>query len=204
MEDSSRVALNDFGRLCSHLFLRAALLHLKNRRFTSRNRARLLSIANVTISLVCDALHKALRRVELSEAKAVQHVKDIEHRDQALRDAQQQLHLITDSMSALVTRCTSDLKYAWLSKPYADWLQTSRSEIVGASIEDVLGKTAFDVLRPYFQKTLTGETVRLEHEIEFRTIGRRWVNAVYIPKIFDMFTQADNTSERQHGDSESD
>jgi K+-sensing histidine kinase KdpD len=61
-------------------------------------------IANVTISFVCDALHKALRRVELSEAKALQHVKDIEHRDQALRDAQQQLHLITDSMSALVTR----------------------------------------------------------------------------------------------------
>src|SRR4030095_3817081 len=37
-------------------------------------------IANVTISLVCDALHKALRRVEQSEAKALQHVKDIEHR----------------------------------------------------------------------------------------------------------------------------
>ena len=48
-------------------------------------------IANVTISLVCNALHKALRTLEQSEAKAVQHVKDIEHRDQALRDAQQQL-----------------------------------------------------------------------------------------------------------------
>jgi K+-sensing histidine kinase KdpD len=71
-------------------------------------------IANVTISLVCDALHKALRNVEMSEAKAVQHVKDIERRDRALRDAQEQLHLITDSMSALVTRCTRDLKYSWV------------------------------------------------------------------------------------------
>ena len=138
-------------------------------------------IANVTISLVCDALHKALRRVELSEAKAIQHVHDIEHRDQALRDAQQQLHLITDSMSALVTRCTPELKYSWVSKPYADWLQRSRSEIIGASIEDTIGKAAFDVLRPYYQKTLDGETVRLELEIEFQTIGRRWVNAVYTP-----------------------
>jgi K+-sensing histidine kinase KdpD len=34
-------------------------------------------ISNVTISLVCDALHKALRRVELSEAAALQHVKDL-------------------------------------------------------------------------------------------------------------------------------
>ena len=138
-------------------------------------------IANVTISLVCDALHKALRRVELSEAKAVQHVKDIEHRDQALRDAQDQLHLITDSMSALVTRCTPDLKYSWVSKPYADWLQRSRSEIVGASIEQIIGTPAFDVLRPYYQRTLKGETVRLELEVDFQTIGRRWVNSVYTP-----------------------
>ncbi len=138
-------------------------------------------IANVTISLVCDALHKALRRVELSEAKAVQHLKDIEHRDQALRDAQEQLHLITDSMSALVTRCTPELKYSWVSKPYADWLQRSRSEIVGASIEEIIGKPAFDVLRPHYQRTLKGETVRLELEVEFQTIGRRWVNSVYTP-----------------------
>lgn len=138
-------------------------------------------IANVTISFVCDALHKALRRVEQSEAKALQHVKDIENRDQALRDAQQQLHLITDSMSALVTRCTPDLKYSWVSKPYADWLRRSRNEIVGASIEEIVGKPAFDVLRPYYHAVLKGETVRLELEIEFQTIGRRWVNSVYTP-----------------------
>ena len=138
-------------------------------------------IGGITISLVCNALHKALRTLEQSEAKALQHVKDIEHRDQALRDAQQQLHLITDSMSALVTRCTPDLNYSWVSKPYADWLQRSRKEIIGASIEEIIGKTAFDVLLPYYQRVLKGETVRLEIEVEFQTIGRRWVNSVYTP-----------------------
>ena len=138
-------------------------------------------IANVTISLVCDALHKALRRVELSEAVALQHVKDIEHRDKALLDAQQQLHLITDSMSALVTRCTRDLKYSWVSKPYADWLRKSRGEIVGSSIEGTIGKAAFGVLHPYYQRVLNGETVHLEIEVEFQTIGSRWVNSVYTP-----------------------
>ncbi|HXQ32956.1 MAG TPA: DUF4118 domain-containing protein, partial [Anaerolineales bacterium] len=123
-------------------------------------------IGGITISLVCNALHKALRTLEQSEAKALQHVKDIEHRDQALRDAQQQLHLITDSMSALVTRCTPDLNYSWVSKPYADWLQRSRKEIIGASIEEIIGKTAFDVLLPYYQRVLKGETVRLEIEVE--------------------------------------
>ena len=138
-------------------------------------------MASVTISLVCDALHKALRRVELSEAKAVQHAKDIERRDEALRDAQEQLHLITDSMSALVTRCTPDLKYSWVSKPYADWLGIARDEIIGAPIDKVIGPAAFQVLLPYYQSALKGETVRLELEINYQTTGPRWVNAVYTP-----------------------
>ena len=137
--------------------------------------------SSVIISLVCDALHKALRRVELSEAEAVQHLAAIEGRDQALRDAREQLHVITDSMSALVTRCTPELKYAWVSKPYADWLQRSRDEIIGAPIEQILGPPAFSKLLPYFQRALKGETVTLEHEVDFRTIGRRWVNTVYTP-----------------------
>ncbi len=138
-------------------------------------------IACVTISLVCQALHKALRTLELSEAKALQHVKDIERRDDALRDAQDQLHLITDTMSALVTRCTRDLKYSWVSKPYADWLHLSRDEVVGASIEDVIGAEAFKILLPYYQSALNGETIRLEMEVNYRTIGPRWVNTVYTP-----------------------
>lgn len=138
-------------------------------------------IANVTISFVCDALHKALRTLELSEAEAVKHVKDIERRDRELRDAQDQLHLITDTMSALVTRCTRDLKYSWVSRPYADWLRLPREQIVGASIKDVIGSGAFTVLLPYYQRALKGETVRLELEINFQTIGPRWVNTVYTP-----------------------
>ena len=138
-------------------------------------------IANVTISFVCDALHKALRRAELSEAKAIGHLKEIENRDHALLDAQNQLYLITDTMSALVTRCTRDLKYSWVSKPYADWLGVPRKEIVGSPIEDVIGSAAFSALLPYYQSALNGETVQLELEVPFQTIGPRWVDTVYTP-----------------------
>ena len=78
-------------------------------------------------------------------------------------------------------RCTPDLKYSWVSRPYAAWLQRSRNEIIGASIEEVVGKAAFDVLRPYYERVLKGETVRLELEIEFQSSGSRWVNSVYTP-----------------------
>ena len=44
--------------------------------------------------------------------------------------------------------------------------------------EENIGKAAFDVLRPYYQRALKGETVRLELEVDFQTIGRRWINSV--------------------------
>lgn len=138
-------------------------------------------IANVTISLVCDALHQALRRVETSEAVAQSHLKDVETRDQALRAVQDQLHLITDSMSAMVTQSTPDLKYAWVSKQYADWLKIPREKMIGSSIEDTIGKKAFETLSSSYQRALHGETVRLELPVDYKTIGVRWIDAVYTP-----------------------
>src|SRR5207245_11658947 len=50
--------------------------------------------------------------------------------EQEQRRAQEQLHLVTDSMPAAVTRCSRDLTYLWVSKPYADWLGRSPDDIV--------------------------------------------------------------------------
>jgi signal transduction histidine kinase/ActR/RegA family two-component response regulator len=138
-------------------------------------------IANVTISLVCDALHKALRRVETGEATAMGHLKDVEARDQALRAAQEQLHLITDSMSAMVTQSTSNLNYAWVSRRYADWLGIPREAMLQTPIHGIIGPEAFKALSPYYERALNGETVRLELEVNYHSIGPRWINAVYTP-----------------------
>jgi PAS domain S-box-containing protein len=101
--------------------------------------------------------------------------------EQAQRAAQEQLHIVTDSMSAPVTRCSRELTYLWVSKPYADWLGRSPDDIVGRPIAEVIGQEAFASLRPYFERALSGQTVRYEEEVNFRGLGRRWVNAVYTP-----------------------
>ena len=93
----------------------------------------------------------------------------------------EQLQIVTDSMAAPVTRCTRDLRYAWVSRPYADWLRRPPGEIVGRPIEDVVGSRAMETLRPYFERVLDGEVVRYEEEVEFRGIGPRWIQAVYTP-----------------------
>jgi PAS domain S-box-containing protein len=102
---------------------------------------------------------------------------------EALRLAQEQLQIVTNSMSAAVARCGRDLTYLWVSKPYADWLGRSPDEIVGHPITEVIGHEAFEALRPSFERVLAGQQVRYEEEVNFRGLGRRWINAVDTPTL---------------------
>jgi PAS domain S-box-containing protein len=106
---------------------------------------------------------------------------DAKRRADALRAARVQLQIVTDSMSALVTRCSRDLRYLWVSRPYAAWLGRAPDEIVGHPILEVLGPEAFEKLRPHFERVLAGQTVHYEEAVKYPGLGRRWIHAVYSP-----------------------
>jgi PAS domain S-box-containing protein len=102
-----------------------------------------------------------------------------------LRDTQTQLRIVTECMAAPVTRCSRDLKYLWVSKPYADWIGRSCEEVVGRSILDILGKEAFEQLLPRFEQVLAGKRVQYEEQVNYRGLGLRWISAIYTP-TFDV------------------
>jgi PAS domain S-box-containing protein len=109
---------------------------------------------------------------------------------QALRAATEQLHIVTDSMSAPVTRCSRGLRYVWVSKPYAQWLGVPAHHIAGRAIAEVIGPAAFAQLRPHFQRVLEGVRVEYEERVDFRGLGPRWVHVVYTP-TFDAAGEPD-------------
>jgi PAS domain S-box-containing protein len=100
-----------------------------------------------------------------------------------LLQRQESLRVVVESMAAPVTRCSRDLRYIWVSKPYADWLARSTEEIVGHPIVDVIGSSAFEAIRPHIDRVLSGERVEYEERIPFRGLGLRWVHAVYTPTL---------------------
>jgi PAS domain S-box-containing protein len=99
----------------------------------------------------------------------------------ALEVARTELSLVTATMSALVTRCSRELRYLWVSRPYAAWLGRAPGEIVGRRIDDVIGTEALASIRPHIEQVLSGERVEYEDAIPFHGIGRRWIHAVYVP-----------------------
>jgi PAS domain S-box-containing protein len=98
-----------------------------------------------------------------------------------LRRLTEELQIVTDTMAAPVTRCGKDLTYLWVNRHYAEWLERPVEEIIGRPIEHVVGEAAMQRLRPHFERVLRGETVRYEDQVDFRGIGRRWIQAVYSP-----------------------
>jgi PAS domain S-box-containing protein len=100
-----------------------------------------------------------------------------------LLERQESLRVVVESMSAPVTRCGRDLRYVWVSKPYAEWLGRGVEEIVGRPIVDVIGPTAFAAIRPHIDRVLAGERVEYEARIAFRGPGPRWIHAVYTPTL---------------------
>jgi two-component system CheB/CheR fusion protein len=103
--------------------------------------------------------------------------------DDDVRAATERLRLVTDTMAAPVTRCSRDLRYIWASKPYADWLGVPLERIVGRPIVDVLGREAFEQLRPHFERVLSGEVVHYEEQLRLSGGRCKWITAAYTPTL---------------------
>src|SRR5215469_2806891 len=101
--------------------------------------------------------------------------------EDAVREALQELRLITNNMAAGVSRCGRDLRYKCVSPCYAAWLGRTQEEIVGQTISSVLGREAYEAVAPHIEKVLGGEKEEYETQIKYPSVGSRWIHAVHVP-----------------------
>ena len=65
----------------------------------------------------------------------------------------------------MLTLCSSDLRYKYVSRSYAQMLGRQPNELVNMPIADILGKDGFETIRPRIETVLGGEEVEFEDEI---------------------------------------
>jgi PAS domain S-box-containing protein len=126
-------------------------------------------MAGIAISLFCEALHRARARIQ--------------ERQQRLQEALQELQIVTESMSASIVHCSRDFRYLWVSKSYADWIGLPAEEMAGRPLVEILGREAFEQLRPRFEQVLAGQRVQFEEVIDVKRLGRRWLHVIYTPTL---------------------
>jgi PAS domain S-box-containing protein len=94
---------------------------------------------------------------------------------------EEELQLVTDTMSAAIVRCAADTRILWVNRIYCQWMARSFDEIVGRPLAEVIGEGVLAELRPHIDAVLRGEQPRYERLADYPGLGRRWVGAAYSP-----------------------
>ena len=99
-----------------------------------------------------------------------------------MRESAAQLRLIADAMPALISYIAPDGTYRFTNKLYQSWFGKAPEEVAGRHVREVIGRAAFEVIRPRLERALQGTRVFFEQTIPYAS-GPREVAVHYIPDV---------------------
>ncbi|HWI37645.1 MAG TPA: PAS domain-containing protein [Burkholderiales bacterium] len=99
----------------------------------------------------------------------------------AQRRSEEQLQLVTDTMSAGMVRVSGDLRYLWVNRVFAAWAGTTPEALVGRHIREVIGEEGLRALERYSQELRAGRRVEYERLAHFAGLGLRWIYSIAEP-----------------------
>lgn len=85
--------------------------------------------------------------------------------EEALRDGERRIRLITDAMPALISYVDADERYQFVNEPYSRWVGLPEHRIVGHRMSEVLTPEFYGRRRDYILRALSGEAVTFEVEL---------------------------------------
>ena len=109
---------------------------------------------------------------------------DLTERERAeliLREKEAELERIVTQTPFMLTRCTRDMRYRYVSRSYAEMFGLTVEEIAGKPIVEIIGMEALAEIWPNVERVLKGETVTYEALVSFKTAGPRFLHGSYVP-----------------------
>ena len=98
----------------------------------------------------------------------------------ALREAEERLRVLTDALPALIAYVDPDRRYTFLNRAYEEWLGVSRDDLLGMTIREVWGEDLYKDIGPKVEQAFAGERVFYEQKLSLPH-GERWVYSMLIP-----------------------
>jgi PAS domain S-box-containing protein len=127
--------------------------------------------------------------------------------EDALRDGERRIRLITDAMPALISYVDADERYKFINEPYRRWLGQAEHEIIGRRMSEVLTREFYDRRESYVRRALSGENVTFEVELTPSGAPRpSYGLATFVPHVGDdrcilgFFTLMQDITERRRID----
>lgn len=100
---------------------------------------------------------------------------------QELQKKQQFLQVMTDSLPVAISYVDALELYRFNNQRYEEWFGHSRDSLGGKHLKEILGESAYQVIRPYVKVALSGQSVTYETNIPYQEGGPRYIRATYVP-----------------------
>jgi PAS domain S-box-containing protein len=107
----------------------------------------------------------------------VQDITERKRAEELLRESRDQIRLISDAVPVLISYVDTDRRYRSCNHAYTKWFGLSQDQIIGRTMQEVLGGAAWKTIGPRVEKALSGEVVEYEAHAYY-TAGPRWIHAV--------------------------
>ncbi|WP_235505011.1 PAS domain-containing protein [Variovorax sp. Root318D1] len=101
--------------------------------------------------------------------------------EQALRESEHRLRMVTDHLPALVSYIDRDLRFRFVNKAYQDWFGVEPQQLLGRSLQAFYGDEAWAQMEPYIRTALGGRQVTYERRVTGPG-GRRDIQATLVPE----------------------
>jgi PAS domain S-box-containing protein len=132
-----------------------------------------------------EALAREILHREEVELALRQSLRELRAKEEELERSERQLQLITDALPVCVSYVDREIRYRFVSAAYEQWFGRSKQELLGRRVEDVVGRDAYQVVGPYIERALAGETVTFQGDVPYGPAQTRAIEATYIPQRDD-------------------
>lgn len=95
---------------------------------------------------------------------------------------ERKLRLITDIQPTMISYVDKDLRYQFVNDAYVSVFNKKREDLIGNSVEKVLGREAWMEVKPYLEKALKGEDTVYIKLLHYAT-GQRYMKVHYRPSF---------------------
>jgi PAS domain S-box-containing protein len=123
---------------------------------------------------------RALRLLDILARQAADLI-ETKQADEAVRTREAQLQRLISDTPFMLTRCSRDLRYTFVSRAYADMLGRTPGDIEGRRVADIMGPEGLAMIQPHIDAVLSGTRVEYESDVRFAGVGQRSLRVVYTP-----------------------
>ena len=110
-------------------------------------------------------------------------ITDRKRTEELLQQREAELRLITNTLPVLISFVDSEQRYRFNNRTYEEWLGHPASAVYGKHLQEVVGETAYSIIRPYVEQVLSGQQVTFESQVPYEDGRTRFISATYLPRF---------------------